>query len=350
MTVAQADSACPDDPWFPGHPEVHCAGQVWSSALWDIRGAIGGATADRLVIQSQFSLTPGASFDDASGALLAADQTLYGGAHVSFLKTLLVSRGLLDLERLDNTPAGANSLAVPGSSSGTLDASADHDDVYAFALNAGHRIIVQLSGGPGDFGLFLYKPGTTSLEESGSILIWAATPGTSAETFSYTVQQAGIYYLDVRAASGSGSYALSVLSDRDADCVLDGSDNCPTVRNAGQKDWDTDGIGDACDPSARATLSRASVRGLDVVLVGRMLPSLLPSRSWHIIVRRRSCSDGVCRYRFVTETSGAKRLSSRALRLVWHARRSGRYRFRAVVRHAGYEAARSSILTRTVGA
>lgn len=39
--------------------------------------------------------------------------------------------------------------------------------------------------------------------------------------------------------------------DTDGDGVVNASDNCPTVANAGQQDTDGDGVGDACDPDAR---------------------------------------------------------------------------------------------------
>jgi hypothetical protein len=76
--------------------DVHCFGQVWSAALWSIRGQIGGATADRLVIQSHFSLSPESGFQEGSHALLAADQQLYGGAYRQILIDALVSRRLID--------------------------------------------------------------------------------------------------------------------------------------------------------------------------------------------------------------------------------------------------------------
>lgn len=43
------------------------------------------------------------------------------------------------------------------------------------------------------------------------------------------------------------SAMFSVVKDGDGDGIADGSDNCPTVANADQRDTDSDGQGDACD-------------------------------------------------------------------------------------------------------
>ena len=48
------------------------------------------------------------------------------------------------------------------------------------------------------------------------------------------------------AISNLGSTATNTNTDTDGDGVLDASDNCPNVANAGQEDTDGNGIGDAC--------------------------------------------------------------------------------------------------------
>jgi hypothetical protein len=60
--------------------EIHCVGEVWSSALWDLRDAVGGRALDRILLASQFMYTPDERFDEAVEALIAADQAA-GGAN-----------------------------------------------------------------------------------------------------------------------------------------------------------------------------------------------------------------------------------------------------------------------------
>jgi hypothetical protein len=103
--------------------DVHCYGQAWSGALWAIRGRIGANVADRLVIQSHFSLSPESGFQDGSRALLTADQQLYGGAHRQALIDVLVSRRLVDPAALrDVTPP---SVPAPPSAKAVADTDGD---------------------------------------------------------------------------------------------------------------------------------------------------------------------------------------------------------------------------------
>jgi hypothetical protein len=61
--------------------EIHCVGQVWSSALWDLRREVGGRPFDRILLSSQFMYTTNEHFDEAVEALIAADQDSTGGAN-----------------------------------------------------------------------------------------------------------------------------------------------------------------------------------------------------------------------------------------------------------------------------
>ncbi|MFE2285256.1 M4 family metallopeptidase [Streptomyces sp. NPDC059443] len=58
--------------------EVHADGEIWSRALFDIRGALGARTADRIIVDAQFGFAPGTSFQDAALTTIATAQRMYG--------------------------------------------------------------------------------------------------------------------------------------------------------------------------------------------------------------------------------------------------------------------------------
>ncbi len=310
---------------------VHCVGQVWSAALWSIRAAIGGPAADRLVVQSNFGLTPTARFEQASQSLIAADAQLDGGQHRDLLVDILAARGLVDRERTDDTPGTAPTLAVPGRTVGRLDAAGDAHDVRAVALSAGQGIVVRMSGTGGDFDLRLLRPGTTATSEDGATVAGSTAAGIADEVFTYRAVAAGIHYLDIAAASGAGSYAVRVDPDADLDGVPDGTGSAgagspaPSPQRAGRQPR---------SPSPRVELY-AIVRLRRAFLVrGRLLPTTLPAGAWRVAVQARRCAGGRCRWRRFAEAAAARAAPDGRVQVRLVLPR-GRYRLRAVLRATG---------------
>jgi hypothetical protein len=331
----------------PCNGEIHCLGEVWSSALWTIRVALGGPATDKLIIQSQFSLTPDGSFQDGSLALLAADAALNGGANDAFLRTLLSNRGLLDLAHADDTIPTALPLGVPGHVTGNVDAANDPHDVYKLQLTAGHGVIFH-SSSVADVDLRLYAPGSTTLY-GGTIVAGATTVGTGNESFEYIAATSGTYFLDVEAASGSGTYTLETVADTDGDGIPDSVDNCPTVPNPSQADWDHDGRGDACDPHAQITVTSVSVRRHVVTFVAQVQPPSVQPGAWRLLVRRRVCWS-LCSYGRATTAAGTRNLAAGGIHLTFSLVRPGLYRLQAVLSDPHFDHATSRVVTIRIAA
>jgi zinc metalloprotease ZmpB len=75
--------------------KVHHDGQIWSRALWDIRGALGHVKADTLILEAQFSFAPDTSMPDAARATVAAAQSLYGNGTANSVRGAFEDRGIL---------------------------------------------------------------------------------------------------------------------------------------------------------------------------------------------------------------------------------------------------------------
>jgi Zn-dependent metalloprotease len=61
--------------------EVHNDGEIWTSALWDLRQTLGATIANRLVLQGMKFTPCNPSFLNARDGILTADQNINGGAN-----------------------------------------------------------------------------------------------------------------------------------------------------------------------------------------------------------------------------------------------------------------------------
>lgn len=111
--------------------------------------------------------------------------------------------------------ASAIATALPLVADGSIDATTtDMRDVYAITLKRGQTLDVRIAltsaeTSDTDFDLFLYRPGTTSIDETHTPrAMWSAT-ASSNEHFTFMAADAGTYYIDVAAWAGAGSYTLN---------------------------------------------------------------------------------------------------------------------------------------------
>lgn len=74
--------------------EVHADGEIWSQALFDIRGALGARTADRVIVDAQFGFAPDTSFTDAALKTVATAQKMYGKSAADAVRKAFQARGI----------------------------------------------------------------------------------------------------------------------------------------------------------------------------------------------------------------------------------------------------------------
>lgn len=74
---------------------VHRDGQIWSRALWDIRGQLGHVKADTLILEAHFSFAPDSTMPAAAQATVDAARQLYGNSVANVVKSAFQARGIL---------------------------------------------------------------------------------------------------------------------------------------------------------------------------------------------------------------------------------------------------------------
>ncbi|MFD7257888.1 M4 family metallopeptidase [Streptomyces sp. NPDC059874] len=72
--------------------EVHADGEIWSRALFDIRGALGARTADRIIVNAQFGFAPDTSFTDAALKTVATAERMYGKSAADAVRAAFKAR------------------------------------------------------------------------------------------------------------------------------------------------------------------------------------------------------------------------------------------------------------------
>jgi hypothetical protein len=73
---------------------IHHDGQIWSRALWEIRGALGKVTADTIIINGQWNFT-GTTMPQLAAATVAAAADIYGAGVAGIVEDKFQDRGIL---------------------------------------------------------------------------------------------------------------------------------------------------------------------------------------------------------------------------------------------------------------
>jgi Zn-dependent metalloprotease len=74
--------------------EVHHDGQMWSRALWDMRGALGHEVADKIILNGQFDF-PGTTMTALATKTVAVTQSLFGSSAANAVTVAFEARGIL---------------------------------------------------------------------------------------------------------------------------------------------------------------------------------------------------------------------------------------------------------------
>ena len=152
------------------------------------------------------------------------------------MRNLLTQRGLLDTERLDDSPATATTLSLPGiAQRASCSSAATTTTCTALGLTAGQGVVVACAARAATSTCGCCARAPRTLDQAGAMVDQAETAGSNEDLF-HKPSMSGVHYLDVRAFQGQGSYSVTVLLDRDSDTRPDVEDNCPSALNPGQED------------------------------------------------------------------------------------------------------------------
>jgi len=75
--------------------EVHDDGEIWSRALFDIHHSLGRTETDTIILEAQFSFSPGTTFTAAAQHIVSTAQSLFGTAAATACTAAFHARGIL---------------------------------------------------------------------------------------------------------------------------------------------------------------------------------------------------------------------------------------------------------------
>ncbi len=116
----------------PGR-DPHLDGEIWSAGLWQIRNLLGRDDANKLVLESHYLLQPEAEFQDGSLALIAANNSLFGGTHQAEIEAILHERGVFDPDGTSSEDDGFEENDSPVEAADVLfgQTSVEYDDLVS---------------------------------------------------------------------------------------------------------------------------------------------------------------------------------------------------------------------------
>jgi Zn-dependent metalloprotease len=183
--------------------ESHDDGEIWSSALWHMRGAVGREVADRLVLESLYYLDSSSQFSEGLEAILLADEALYAGGHAAAITAAFADRGIVppSLMKLGDVRNGVLT-------SGDLTmADGSYFDQYTFEGVIGQTVKITLTSTDFDAFLVVQDPYLTTLAYGDDL-----ADGRSDSQIVLRIPYDGIYRIFANAYSEgqAGQYTLAL--------------------------------------------------------------------------------------------------------------------------------------------
>jgi len=247
--------------------EVHDDGEIWNAALWSLRTAIGGATADELVIKSHTLLTSTADFVDGGDALLSADVLLNAGASEADILDALRTYGL------PHTGTVASSTGLDQLTAYACESTHNYADFEfvecTFTQPGAERLRFRFERLETETGYDLVY---ISDADYGQVQVLTGNPYSGGTGFSAAVHgetivarfKADFSIQDWGFRIDAVEHVQASCTDSDADSVCDLDDNCPLVPNAGQAASTQDGlVGHGCACLCGDVNSSCTVNAVD---------------------------------------------------------------------------------------